>query len=236
MARFLSQVVTIMRGSVGGITYTANQFHQLVARARTAPVQPNTTPQTIARNSMSGAADAWNQLTEGEQNSWDSYAGATPYPGPLGPYTVSGRDIFVAMKQFRLYLLNQMLIAPSGPETAPAPLSGFYNISNFAPADFAPASSTGVSVGFSAEKTVDAAWMVSISPGFPPARKRYKGPWFTPSAKAGILVKDTSVIVDFDGLVADARYFLRLRAVSDAAPGRISPEFIVNAIAVTNGP
>lgn len=236
MARVQSPVWNIIRGSIAGTTYLANQFHQIIARARTAPVQPNTAAQAIVRSSMTAGADGWNALSDGEQNAWESYADQTPFPGPLGPYTVTGRDIYLAMKMMRTFIDLSGLAAPSGAETAPGPFSGFYNLKNVAATTFVTASETGVAITMTSEKDFDCIPLVQISGPFLPARKRYKGPWINASNQATILIKDTSVIVTFVGLVEDARYFMRVKAVSDGAPGRISPEFIVNSIAVTNGP
>lgn len=234
MARFLSQVYTILRGSVGGITYTANQHHQLIARARTAPVQPNTEAQAAIRSSMTAAADSWNALLDGEQNAWDAYADQTPFPGPLGPYTVSGRDIFIAMKAMRAYIDIQGYAAPSGPNTAPAPFSGFYNLSSVKSAAFVAPAATGIAITMTTEAAFDAMPLIQRSGPFQTARKRYKGPWLTDFNQATAQPMNTAAIYTFEGLEEGARYFMRVKAVSDDSPGRISPEFIVNSIAVTN--
>jgi hypothetical protein len=232
--RFLSQVYTIARGSVGGITYTANQFYQLIARARTAPVQPNTEDQAAVRSAMTAAADAWTNLSGSEQNLWELYGAATKWPGPLGEHTISGRLCFMAGYILARYVSDQGYASPTIDTSAPAQLDGFYNLKSVSSAPFVTASSTGVSVTFTSETAVDACVLVEISPGFPITRRRYKGPWNTASSQAVILSAPSSVVVDFTGLSAGTRYFMRVKAVADDAPLRVSPEFIVNSIAVTN--
>src|SRR3989304_3521663 len=97
MARMLSQVATIMRGSVGGLTYSANQFHQITIRARTAPVQPGTNRQQEIRNSLSAASLRWKDVLDAsERAKWDNYAPTCVYSGPMGTYVVPGRSLYIA--------------------------------------------------------------------------------------------------------------------------------------------
>lgn len=236
MARALSQVYTIIRGSVGGLTYLSNQFHQIVIRARTAPVQPNTTLQTAVRSSMTAANNAWLNLTDVQRNAWDQYATGLPWPGPLGSYTVTGRLCMMAMKILREFIETMGYAVPTGPDTAPNLLMGFYNLSNVKATTFTPVSDTGVSVQYTTEAVDDCLVLAELSPPFPVTRMRYKGPWDTSHNQVDTGSAPSSNVIDFGGLNDGAVYFIRLRAVSDDAPGRISPEFIIRAIAVTNGP
>ncbi|MBA7673100.1 hypothetical protein ES703_81288 [subsurface metagenome] len=183
---------------------------------------------------MTGANDEWLALSPGEQHNWQLYADGLQWPGPLGPYTCTGRLCMMAMRMLRLFITINGYAVPSGPNTAPGMLLGFYNLKNVKSATFTPAGSTGVSVTFQPENAIDACVLVEISPPFQPSRKRYKGPWDTSRTQATIAVAPAVFIMDFSGLTPDAVYFMRVRAVADDAPGRVSPEFIVRAVAVTN--
>lgn len=234
MARALSHLHSIIRGSIAGVTYLANQYHQIVIRQRTAPVQPNTDLQTSIRSAMTGANDGWLALTDAQRTAWDLYADGLLWPGPLGPYTVTGRLCMMAMKMLRLFIFWNGYAVPAGPDTAPPMLLGFYNLANVKATTFSPAASTGVAVTFTPEAAVDACVIVEISPPFQPSRKRYKGPWDTSRTQAVVAGAPASYIMNFSDLNVDAIYFLRVRAVADDAPGRVSPEFVVRAVAVTN--
>lgn len=232
MARALSQVYTIIRGSVGGLTYLANQYHQIVVRARTAPVQPNTTYQAMIRTAFTAALDVWANLDAKEQEKWDDYANATPFPGPLGPYTVTGRLIFAAGRSLQEYILARSLATPSFVTTAPIALAGFYDLKNVACVP-PTGPGTGVAVTIGAETTSACAAFVEISPGFPKARKRYKGPWVTADSQAVIIPLNTSAIVEFLNLTVGVTYFIRVKAVADNVPPRISAAHIIRCIGQT---
>lgn len=234
MARVLSHLHSIMRGSIAGVTYFANQYHQILIRARTAPVQPNTPQQTLIRSAMTGANDGWIQLTTGEHTAWANYAMLTQWPGPLGPYTITGRLCYIAMKALRLFITTAGYAIPSGPDTAPAPLTGFYNLKNVSCAAFVVPGQTGIAVSLATEVAQDACVLYELSPPMPPTRFRFKGPWDTSLNQAHIHVKNTVPIINFVNLAPDSAYFVRVKAVADDAPGRVSPEFIIRCLSVTN--
>lgn len=234
MARIISPVWSIIRGSIGGTTYLANQFHQIVARARTAPVQPNTTPQTIIRGALEAASDLWANETDVIRQAWDLYAKGTPFSGPLGPYTVPGRQIYIAGAALSIYITNSGLALPSL-DTSPPWGSGFMNLKNVVPATpIGPG--TGIAVSIGAEVLTDAAVLVEISRAFTPSRYRYKGPWDVSRIAAAIIPKNTTVLVEFLGLQADSIYFTRVKGVADDAPCRVSAEFINRHVAEAVGP
>lgn len=234
MARILSPVWSMIRGSIGGITYFANQFHQIVARVRTAPVQPNTNAQTIIKAALEFASDTWLQMSDVAQNAWDLYARGTPFAGPLGPYTVPGRQMFMAGCSLSSYIAVSGFAAPSLVTTPPIG-SGFLNLKNVNPV--APdGPGTGIALTIGAETLTDCCCLVEISRAFTSARKRFKGPWNIAMCQGVVIPKNTSVKIDFLGLVEDAIYFTRVKAVGDDAPCRISAAFINRHVAEVIGP
>lgn len=71
-------------GSAGGVTASRNRFGYYL-RARTPPVNPNTSLQMFARAVFSLAAAAWsNTLTQAKRDAWDLYADAIVWKGALG--------------------------------------------------------------------------------------------------------------------------------------------------------
>ena len=104
MARALSQIVTVIRGSIGGITFTANQWHQILLRAKTAPVQPQTNAQQFIKDGFTAASLDWKLLTDADRALWSQYSATVTYTGPLGDYTLPGRQIFMAAQSLVNYI------------------------------------------------------------------------------------------------------------------------------------
>lgn len=234
MARIISPVWSIIRGSIGGITYLSNQFHQIVARARTAPVQPNTNAQTLIRGALEFASDAWLGLTEAAQTAWDLFARGTPFSGPLGPYTVPGRQMFIAGCSLSSYI-SASGFAVTELDTTPPIGTGFLTLKNVRPV--APTGpGTGIAVSIGADTLADCACLVEISRAFTTARKRFKGPWDISKCKAVIIPQNSTVLVEFLGLEEAAVYFTRVKAVADNFPCRISAAFINRHVAETIAP
>jgi hypothetical protein len=217
----LSHIASKMRGSVGGITYLSNQYHQIVARVRTTPTNPMTSHQTTARSAFAGAATAWKMATQIVRDGWEVYAQSLHYPGPLGPYTVPGRQVFTSLYQLIGYIVARGLatIAPVWVDTAPV-IGGFLNIS-----DIVEVAPTGPGTGIA----------VSITNLDSTTRLTYKGPWLTntPMTVAKLCAAITSTKIEFMTLVAGKIYFLRIRMISNVAPFKLGPEYILRCTAVT---
>lgn len=231
--RFLSQVYTIARGSVGGITYTANQFYQLVARARTAPVQPNTTPQTNIKSAFDFGTVQWNLLTAAQRTDWESYAQTVTLSGPLGDYQVSGRHLFLGGLSLVNYVnasgLDTIIV-----DTTPPVIAGRLGLADVNAGVFAGPAATGIAIDMVIPEAEDYVLLTHRSIGFSPSRNRYKGPWLTSSSRVDTNTGPLSVQLTFTGLVEGAAYFIQVRAVVENGPARYSENHIVRAIAVTN--
>lgn len=229
--KFLSQVYTIARGSVGGITYTANQYHQLIARARTSPVNPGSTLQTAIRSAFSGAETLWKALTDIDRSRWDDYAALTPRQNPLGPITLTGRTFMRGIISLREYIATNLAIVFTDVDTAPG-TPGMLNITNVLPVDPLPGTGVGISWG-NPLANPDIVVMAQLSPGFNPTRNSYKGPWDTLANQAVETPAGASGTASFIGLTLGLAYFMRIRAIVQDGPHTISEEFIVRMIAVT---
>lgn len=229
MARALSQIVTVIRGSVGGITFTANQWHQILLRARTAPVQPQTVNQNLIKDAFNAASLAWKGITEAQQDLWRQYGLTVTYTGPMGEYTLPGRQIFMAAHALNKYLILRGFHAVAEDLAAPE-ISGrmsWASLTVGAPG----ATGTGVGVSLSLPAGEDVAYLIEVSPLFGKERKRYKGPFESGSAVGGVHPAGTSAVVNVLGLVEDGIYFVRVRGVTNDAPGRLIKESIFRAVA-----
>ncbi len=202
MARALSQVYSIIRGSVGGVTYLANQFHQIVVRARTAPVQPGTTPQAQMRTAFSAAEAIWRLATTLQQAGWSLHALSVQYQGPLGKYTISGRLRALAVLSLASYLNTRfsktITISPTPPLR-----TGWFLISNFNLVNLA-APGTGFTINITNDESEACVVLVNISPALNNTRNFWKGPWDDSLTQTFDIAASASGTQDITGLVAGA--------------------------------
>lgn len=230
--RFLSQVYTIARGSVGGITYTANQWHQLIARARTAPVQPGTPFQTGIRSTFDASDEEWRGLTDQQRTDWSDYAATCIYPGPLGNYAVPGRQLMIGTLALVKYAsAYDPLAGIIEVLTAPV-IAGWFN-----PGIIQVGLYNGETQGFavSIQNPGDEGCIAVIdsSIAFNSSRLRYKGPWKTSRKVVFPIDPTTSVSVDIDTAVGTLgqivfsrmRLFTSAVAANGTTPHRLAALF-----------
>lgn len=229
MAKILSHVDAIRRGSVAGTTYFANQYHQIIARARTAPVQPNTPFQQGIKDSMVWASLQWRTLTSAQREDWNDYAQTLTYDGPLGPYQVPGRLVFISNLSLSVYGNGREALPPPVVGEAPT-IAGFLNAGPYLTG---PPSAVGIGFALSISNTTgeDIFGYIQHSIGFNPTRNRFKGPWLSSSWTRLAVADGTSVPQDFLGLTLDAAYFIRVRCASQDAPFKVSTPAIFRVIA-----
>jgi hypothetical protein len=235
MARILSQVDVIRRGSVGGVTYLANQFHQIIARARTAPVQPQTNPQQDVRENLSFASAQWQGLTDLKREGWDDYSATCTYHGPISSYSVPGRSMFVSNLSF--LNTNGRLATPLLIATVldPPVIPGFAEVCQVDPPISPGIGKTGFSLKVYNLNIDDAVVFAWRSIAWLPTRNRFKGPWVASSLQGEMIAAAGNATFTFDGLTAGLAYFVYLRLITaEASPGcphRISASRIIRAIA-----
>jgi hypothetical protein len=231
--KFLSQVYTVARGSVGGVTYTANQWHALIARARVSPVNPQTTNQTAIRSALAQVSGYWKNLSDADRDAWDAYAATCEYQGPIGNYTVPGRQMFSGVLALAKYIEQRGLYALTV-TTDPPTIPGFLSAGPVTPSS--PAS-TGTGIGLSVQNFTGEDFIVFVERtfAFNPSRNRYQGSFLSSSAQCVLCANGTSTLVEFMGLEEDYVYFTRVRAITDAAPYRVSAEYITRHVAEVIG-
>ena len=100
---FKSEAMTQVSGSIGGTTYAHNSAG-LYRRARSIPVNPNSSAQQGVRSSLTTLAQAWNAvLTQAQRDAWDNYATLSPVTGKLGDELVlSGQMMYIRCNTVRL--------------------------------------------------------------------------------------------------------------------------------------
>ena len=231
MARALSQVYTIIRGSVGGLTYLANQFHQIVVRARTAPVQPGTVFQTAMKTAFSAAEALWSAASQATLDAWSDSAQTVIRTGPLGNYSVKNRQQFLSTLALASYLNTRFALSIPVSDDAPS-TTGWLKISNF---NLAPPGSagTGFAVNVANDEDHEIIVYVNISPAFNATKNFYKGPWISSRATTFSVASQSSGTEDIINLIAGRVYFIKIRAISITAEHRISTAFIARGVAAT---
>lgn len=92
-------IVTGLRGTVGGATFSANKAGPYV-KSWARGANPRTNPQSLHRNALSTWAAKWRTLSSSDQADWDTYAAdpAQEKTNSLGePYYVSGFAWYVTI-------------------------------------------------------------------------------------------------------------------------------------------
>lgn len=232
MARLISQVATTLRGSIGGITFSANQYHPIIARAKVSPVNPSTTYQTQIRTSFAGFANLWAQKTAIFRQAWEDYGRTVVFQGPFGPYTLSGRHHFIATMGFGNYYKQRGIIIGTVADDPP--------ISPGRPAIYyiAPALPLVGATGFRIQiiqQCGEIMWaQLERSYAVPDSRQRFKGPWVPATAQSLVCLNGVANYAIFSGLVANKAYFVRVRGITAGGAGighRLTEIFYVRAIA-----
>lgn len=105
---FKSALVTQASGSIGGMTASHNRFGQYM-RARTIPVNPNSTDQIAIRGAMTFLAQRWiTGTTSLNRAGWKTYAENTPVLNKLGdPITLTGQQMYIRSN------LQRVRVSPS---------------------------------------------------------------------------------------------------------------------------
>jgi len=234
MAKALSHIMSTIRGSVGGLTYTANGFAQIVMKNRTAPVQPNTTPQTKVRSCLNAASIAWQGLTPTERANWELYAQTVTYEGPQGTYQITGRDIFIAGFSLQSYAYMEGA-ASQTVETDPPSLAGKLTLAGIEEAIYV---GPGTGIGFNVNNygTEDVTLIVNVSPPQNPTRYRYKGPWNPALTDFLDAPLSTSSNYEIDNLEAGRVYFVMIRGVTQSTPARVTSRAYLRLVAATVAP
>ncbi len=65
----LGNMITDMRGSQGGSTFSRNTFANYI-RNKTSPVNPNTVAQQLVRNRLAAMSQSWGGLTAAQRTAW----------------------------------------------------------------------------------------------------------------------------------------------------------------------
>lgn len=238
-----SALVTQMSGSIGGMTGSHNKGGMYL-RARTIPVNPNSTQQQLQRQYFSTAVQRWTEvLTEVNRTTWRNYANNVLLTDTLGDaLQLSGQQMYIRTAT------AQMLAASGGAtpptidtfDTAPAT----FDTGELGDISFTQATSDNreVTVGIAGAPgwaAQDDGTLI-LQLGIPQnnSRRFFKGPFrFCDSVNGASLSPITTAVIDADdctpiiNFATGQRMFVRCRALYN--DGRLTSSVIVNGIAIT---
>lgn len=232
MARMKSHLMSIMRGSVGGITYLAGPNHQIVARARTSPVNPQTTRQSQMRSEFSGAAARWNALTPAERRAWKNYAETITIENPVDNFVPTGRQIFIGNIGTREYLSVRGITFSDYLDTAPL-YPGRLVVENLDVIPPEPAH-TGFQIQVTNPNPEGVFLYGWISPVQNPSRNTYQGKMDSESLQSVNLISLGSGIITFDVGLNDQVFFARVRLITEEAGFRTSAQYQLRCVVSTS--
>lgn len=108
--------ISEIRGSQGGTVFSRNR-HGQYTRQRSAPVNPNSPSQVLARDRFNTLATYWRDtLTQPQRDGWDTYAANTNWLNGVGQVTfLTGLNHFIRSNLF--YLIAAQAIQPTAPVT-----------------------------------------------------------------------------------------------------------------------
>lgn len=230
--KFKSQVFTQVSGSVGGLTYAHNRGG-MYTRARSIPVNPSSTSQTVVRANLATLVTYWGTtLTDAQRTAWNNYAANSPVTDKFGDsMLLSGQQMFVRCNSVRLR--GGAGIVAAGPVT--------YGMATITPPQIA--ASIGAGSLFAAFSISD-AWRGENGAGLVVQTSRFVGAGIsflkspyrflltidgdstTPPASPYDLGAETAFGQDIATAVVGQRIFGRF--VAFRADGRISPTTIFN--------
>jgi len=98
---YKSQVYTSASGSVDGLTYSRNRYGKYT-RAKSMPVNPNSTRQAAARGRFANSIEGWTTLTAAQRTAWSTYADNVPGLNRVGDsVTLTGQNQYVRSAALR---------------------------------------------------------------------------------------------------------------------------------------
>lgn len=112
-------IFTSISGSLGGVVGSHNKGGQYL-RARTVPVNPNTSGQQRARTDLTVAVAEYGTTSEFIRQGWRNYAEQQAWTNSQGDaIQLSGQQAFVGVNSIQALLGNPFIVTPPPPNTRP---------------------------------------------------------------------------------------------------------------------
>jgi len=226
--KFKSPVYSQASGSIAGITYSHN-LGGLYTRARTIPVNSQTSQQQAVRNFVSTLAARWTQtLTAAQRAGWETYALNVPITDTLGdPRTVTGLNHYIRANVPRLQIALTII------DAAPVIFSGaVLQLISMTP----DASADTISVTYintdEWANAVGGALILYGSRPVNPSVNYFKGPYRLYTFVLGAATPPSSPIISAAPFPIDTGQKVFVQGRATTADGRLSAPFRLGAIVV----
>ena len=229
MAQYLSPLVTILRGSVSGCTFTATRTASLAIRRRVKGCQLNNNNQIFARSALASAAWLWRSITSAQRSNWAVYGASVSKTKPTGSYFLTGREAMIGATQFAIMMAERGLISGDPDGSAPT-LSGWLPIPTITIVPLI-ASGTGFRIQYSLPSSVTIDLCYARTAGGSPTRESKAIPLDHSTWTKQTIVGPASGYIVITGLTAGQAYWYVFRALATSNPYRISPQQTLKGIA-----
>lgn len=222
MAKIVSPVWSIIRGSIAGTTYLTTPSGMIIGRQRTRPVNPGSTHQSYVRGALSKAAQQWQELTQEERDDWDTWAAG------IGTFA-TGRQAMLSGQILFSYIDNCGVL-PAGatqklaaPDFADAPSIGYTYLD--------PQAGVGFGIKVHNYSSMEIMALIELSPMFEQTRNYFRGP-FQPTQGTTVLQipaasEDSTT---WTNLMDSKIYFVRVRAVSEDDTAYLGGNVVSNTL------
>lgn len=118
MAKILTTaIVADIRNKLNGSVFSKNRYGAYV-RTKVTPVNPQTTDQQNARNTLSSISSSWRSLTQGQRDAWSAAAAQFPFTDIYGNAKIlSGSALYTKLN------INALTYGGGGIADAPSPVA-----------------------------------------------------------------------------------------------------------------
>jgi hypothetical protein len=211
MAKILTTaIVADIRNKLNGSVFSKNRYGAYV-RTKVTPVNPQTTYQAAARNSLATWSQAWRSLTEAQRQAWIAAAASFPFTDIYGNTKIlSGNALYVKLNINIALVCGSDISDPPTPALQPAITSLTLT-----------AAETGgtVSLAYVLNTTTASDYLVveatpNIDPGISFVKNRYRTLANVVSTTASPFVLTTAYATRFGAPVADKKIFIRAKMVN----------------------
>jgi hypothetical protein len=227
-----SHIFSVMRGSVGGITYLGNTYQPIVGRNRTSPTQPNSANQQAIKLAWGNCSQWWNSLSDAQRQSWADYAATLSFSGPLGNYKITGRNIFMGTFALGQYINHESPGKLTLTMTAPT-VAGFLDVGDIQAA-VGEGPGTGIAISIDGNPDVSAVAFTQASIECPNGRMYWNGPYLPGQNKVTDVPAETTTVIEHLGYSGDDKVvFSRTRCITTVAPFRMSAQAYLRHITDT---
>lgn len=217
MAKLISPVWSIIRGSIAGTTYLSGPSNTIIARQKTAPVNPASGPQSIIREGLVNASALWKEVIDADgHEKWNAYAATLSPSGPLGPYEVTGQNAFIQAYVTAFWM--EQWGASITPGVDAPDLTGYLDVGGYLLVDRVSAG-TGFQLNATNYSGEAAVISVQLSNAWTESKNFFKGPW-DPEPQFFDIAASTSSSFDVDTSNAGYYKFARIKAISAEPPLR----------------